>query len=58
MEKYIKTIVNDAMSSVITSGQESVTPDQLKEIITKSLSDCLLSDKFISYINRQLGPQM
>lgn len=54
-EKDIKSIVDDSVKSVLTSENESINKTQLTEIITKSISSCLLSDKYINYLDCRLG---
>ncbi len=54
-ERDIQRKVSSAIKSVIKPGQEHITPEQLTEILTKSISSCILSHDFIDYVDNEFG---
>lgn len=54
-EKDIQRKVKSVVDSVIQSDQERITPEQLTEILTKSISSCMLSRDLIDYVDEGLG---
>lgn len=53
-ERDIKSIVSDSVKSILTSENAPITESQLTEIITKSISSCLLSSEYIEYLDKKL----
>ena len=54
-ERDIQRKVKSVVDGVTKSGQEHITPEQLTEILTKSISSCILSRDFIGYVDDELG---
>lgn len=54
-ERDIRRKVKSVVDGVTESGQEHITPEQLTEILTKSISSCILSHDFIDYVDDEFG---
>ena len=57
-ERVISNLVKSSVKSVSSLNNVPLTEDQLTEVITKSISACLLSHEFIDYVDERLGKRM
>lgn len=54
-ERDIQRKVKSVVDNVVEPEQEYVTPDQLTEILTKSISSCILSQDLIDRVDREIA---
>lgn len=57
-ERDIAQLVNESLKQVQKSDDGIITDKYLTEVITKSISSCLLSSEFIDYIDETLAKKI